>query len=690
METAQIRVGAHVHYRPLFRRFPHDVPDDMEYLIRRVTAAWINHLEPERANRQERVLACGHFINASMFDLDTFGACPICQRQDADLEIGFDDIAHAVEGRKTRVIGAVLPSELATFARVRLTNATALHPEEREIVTMLYSDPQWQATLPERIGFKENVAIVADALLEAKTPQEVQEALAHEVRSATDVLRIAAAIRESDPSLSTKQPIRLPHRARRMVLEMLEQQREPLRDMMRHRSWFLHLGKHLHAGAYGRRYPRTAAAFGILRNAARTVEKPGAPIERAMRAARKAPDGALALASELRAPGRGPGEFARRLDFMLRYAGDNAQAILDAFKEVVDGLETPMLLKVAALFRARAEPAPDRTANRLVAPKGNVAKMHVLPDTRKLIDPGWCLAVETQCRDALRRRFAKRPPLGEVWVDPRLRNIILPLDMRTGAKGAPTVGRGSRIAVDRTGVVRLFLWWKETPESGRVDVDLSSTAYDAEWKEKGEVDYITLRTAWGLHSGDIQSGSEGAAEFIEIDVANAIAHNVRYVQMVVISFTGQPFSSFTAHAGAMTRTQPNGKRLDPTTVETKFAIQAEAVSYIPAVFDLATHELVWTDLTMGGGARMRVGTRNDVLGASAEAVVLYGAQRPSVHDLVTLNVEARGSVASSATQGASTRRVTLEEVLADVAGTTGEWLDFEAAQDTGANASAGQ
>ena len=194
METAQIRVGAHVHYRPLFRRFPHDVPDDMEYLIRRVTAAWINHLEPERANRQERVLACGHFINASMFDLDAFGACPICQRQDAGLEIGFDDIAHAVEGRKTRVIGAVLPSELATFARVRLTNASALHPDEREIVTMLYSDPQWQAALPERIGFKENVAIVADALLEAKTPQEVQEALAHEVRSATDVLRIAAAI----------------------------------------------------------------------------------------------------------------------------------------------------------------------------------------------------------------------------------------------------------------------------------------------------------------------------------------------------------------------------------------------------------------------------------------------------------------------------------------------------------------
>ena len=204
-----------------------------------------------------------------------------------------------------------------------------------------------------------------------------------------------------------------------------------------------------------------------------------------MRAARKAPGGAVALASELRAPGRGPGEFARRLDFMLRYAGDNAQAILDAFKEVVDGLETPMLLKVAALFRARAEPAPNRTANRLVVPKGNV----------------------------------------------------------------------------------------------------------------------------------------------------------RYVQMVVISFTGQPFSSFTAHAGAMTRAQPNGKRLDPTTVETKFSVQGKAVSYIPVVFDLATHELVWTDLTMGGGARMRVGTRNDVLRASAEAVVFYGAQRPSVHDLVTCSRE---------------------------------------------------
>ena len=45
-----------------------------------------------------------------------------------------------------------------------------------------------------------------------------------------------------------------------------------------------------------------------------------------------------------------------------------------------------MLLKVAALFRARAEPAPDRTANRLVVPKGDVAKMHVLADIQHILD----------------------------------------------------------------------------------------------------------------------------------------------------------------------------------------------------------------------------------------------------------------------------------------------------------------
>ena len=675
LEGAREATGAHVRYRPLFRHFPDGVPDDLEYLVRRVVAAWTNHITPHLTNERQRVLACGHFVNEAMFDIAEFGACPICQRQDPTLEVGFDDVARPTEGTVVRIVAAVRPSEVRALAEAKLRIAAPLHPDARVIVEALYGATPWSRPVPEDVGLKENAAIALAARARAIGADALGPECAPHLRTATDVLRLAAALGASDPSLADKQPIRLDRAERRLVLAQLERLRDDGgREMMRRRPWFLHLARHLHVGAHAKRYPRTAALVDRLRNTPATLEKPGTALERAMDAARDAPQGALALGALLANGHYGPGEYARRLDFMLRNAHGEGAPIVERFAaDIAPALATERLLELRALFRARGAPEAG-PAQRLVSPKGGVAKMHVADDTRAPVDARWCAGVERACAKALKSRFAAGAPLGAVWVDPQLEGIVLGLDLRNAGEGRRALGRGSRVALEPAETTRLFLWWKESEGSGRVDVDLSAVAYDAKWAYAGHVDYTQLAAEWAVHSGDLQSAPAGAAEFIDIDRAVALRAGVRYILMSVISFTGQPFDAFTAHAGAMARNDTAGQRLDPTTVETKFAIEHEGVTHLPVVLDLEENALVWADLSMGGGRHMNVSRASERLAAATQAILRHGRERPTMHDLVALQVEARGTRVPDAARAHAAREVTLADVAADPGEATRTWL----------------
>ncbi|KAA2302138.1 cytoplasmic protein, partial [Clostridioides difficile] len=70
-----------------------------------------------------------------------------------------------------------------------------------------------------------------------------------------------------------------------------------------------------------------------------------------------------------------PGEFARRLDHLLRMTEDEAYVLL-AFGEVLEQVSTPVLLQVRQHFAQRNEPQDLR----VFFPKGNVAKAFAVPN----------------------------------------------------------------------------------------------------------------------------------------------------------------------------------------------------------------------------------------------------------------------------------------------------------------------
>ena len=78
------------------------------------------------------------------------------------------------------------------------------------------------------------------------------------------------------------------------------------------------------------------------------------------------------------------------------------------------------------------------------------------------------------CQDALVKRFASLPPLGRCFVDPALRDYIVPLAQRAASKSLRTLVRGSRLPLPDTRFIRLFLWWKNG--RARTDIDLSAAS----------------------------------------------------------------------------------------------------------------------------------------------------------------------------------------------------------------------
>ena len=127
-----------------------------------------------------------------------------------------------------------------------------------------------------------------------------------------------------------------------------------------------------------------------------------------------------------------PGEFARRFDFAIRVAGDDAAAIDDIVNSLVvlmPALATPVLLTLRNHLPKRRGPARVR----VYWPKGQVAKGVSSSDVRAdlpahAIEPT-VVAIETE----LLRRFSEKPSFNQCVIDEDLRNIPVPFNERTAS-----------------------------------------------------------------------------------------------------------------------------------------------------------------------------------------------------------------------------------------------------------------
>ena len=501
-------------------------------------------------------------------------------------------------------LGLATAQDLERIVADLIAQATPFSAQDRADLTALRD---FGPEAAPRVAVKENLAVLTVTFPDLD--------FSASYRTVTDVLRLAVAMAGGDVSLA--EPCRFPsfsRAQRRRLLGLLDavgqvqDSRDSAEEMARRCERWKRLARHLRPGDYARRFPRAAA---LLHQVASGDAEAGftSHLEEAL--ARRDVEGALRLLSTR------PGVFARRLNHLLRLCADEAtrERVVAGFARVAPEVSLPVLVRLWEYF---SSPGPDALPWRVVAIKAATGtKTALIPSTRR---PGPAdAAVVRAVEEALRQR--KR--LGRIAVDQGMyEGYTAPVGLHSASPGMRTAGRGTRLPLPEGETIRFFLHWRDLPEnpaeaSGpagpaaaegspdtRVDLDLSAFFVSEDFTRTEQIAYYNLRSTAAVHSGDLTSAPDGAAEFIDVTLAEALRQGWRYVVMTVHSFSHHQLSEVPeCWAGAMARgaDPQSGAVFEASTVMQRLDLVSPTFNATPFVIDLAERRLIWWDLPVGVG-----------------------------------------------------------------------------------------
>lgn len=465
------------------------------------------------------------------------------------------------------------------------------------------------------------------------------------IKTPTDIVRWLAMLSGGEISLKDVSQIRfksIPRSLRRTIMRTLNQKTSArdLQDLSRYSKVWKRLVRVLHHGEYKDTYPFAfeglqmvvddtlpptfAAKFDAHVAHFKSIDAPTLTYV----------DVLCSVVMEV------PGEFARRLNHLLTLVKtkENQKRVIQNFADVADKVSTTIMWQMLPLFENR-----NLDESRYIYPKGNVTRSQIVPMPSKAYSNKMADRVTDVIVESLMSRYGQLSSLGNVWVNPDLVNYAIPTGLRSASKAPNAISRGSRVPFSGVGTERFYVWWTESKDTGRLDVDLSAILYDEKFNVMDSVSYQRLRSELGVvHSGDFMQAPNGAAEYIDIDLERLLDRGVRYIAMAVQVYSGKSFANFECSAGLMDRTNPNaGKTFDIRTVERNFEISVDETSLIPMVLDLARKEIVWGDVASGtSNGLINVSSKQDAFSKISESIV--NKRYANLYQLLTFHAMARG------------------------------------------------
>lgn len=628
LQTLAKKRGGNVQYVPLFKNFPNDVPEENAYFLKRIVGYIGNLLDlfPDAV-----VLQNGVKVPKWLFNTAEFGADPITQMQSAELfEAAVKENAlkqgdsHVEWLDLTIAFDEDLEKNLQDYLK-RLVYSKASIKEELHGDLYRMLDFFGAANLDvDLVVFKETKSL----LMKYFWQKGDLETLSKFAQSATDVLRLFAAVTGTDVSLSDKVKFpKMSRKARKAILNILENSSTLSDDIKKYKGLWLEIGRYLHPAEYATQYPETAAVFDALRNG--KIETYNSKTEKLL--ALKELDTLLAhLESK-------PGVYGRKLHEVVRRFPDQLDKILASFEKNIAKIPLKNLLVLKPYFATINE-----EANRSVINKKG--KMIVLENNAfGALNNSHLEKITALIQKAILRQLSERESWEnkKVWIDASLSNYTLPLQQRKASDGIITVGKGSRIKVDFDKVLRLFVYWKEA--KSRTDLDLSVIEFDADFQYLGHVSYTRLAGEGIVHSGDIQSAPQGAAEFIDITLS-AVGEATKYLAIQVYRFAGDAFADMDCHAGWMLRTNTDASlaTFDIKTVANKFDLNGKGAYAIPLMVDIEKQEIISTDMYVNS-----LDFYNNVEGSLTDITAMcselakFTQTRPVLSDLAVAHANAR-------------------------------------------------
>ena len=500
---------------------------------------------------------------------------------------------------------------------------------------------------PNDIPFKENIPIYIGCLCDYKKIDKDYWILFENldiiklIKTPTDLLRIYVFLSSpyynyNDLSNQNVNFLSLNRRTRRAMISILDNMAKNnpniYDDLAKHEVLFKNMFRYLHIGEY-KKYANIWEVASNFRN------------DRYKTYYGKLDENILNQDSYIELLKQRPGEFVRRVDFMLRNKNFDCEKTLTVFEEVCKNVSSNnILFQLWAHFKNR-----DKYNYRIFCIKGIVNKYAQIEDTREKISDENIKKVLTIIEKCLILRYSKQEKFDKkVYLDESLKKYMIPISERNTSTiatgGVGKIVSGSRIKLDSENYkfLRLFTHWRnikdKDKEQERVDIDLSVEFIDENMTEIQSVSWHNMgggRKIDTFHSGDLVTAPwpNGANEFLDIDFIKAR----KYYKYAIISncvYTGQPFSEINdCYSGVMFMPEmaKKGKLFNPELVELKFYLkQKDVIQSIPFIIDLENLELIWVDVALNS----RIASKNLAIISVLKTSLM---ERMSIYDLFKLH-----------------------------------------------------
>ena len=558
--------GANVKHTIFYKNFP-DMEgfNDKEYAVRAI----LHYLTADIDNQG--------FMNQDLED----------KREVLEIHNDKYDIVHLLDEEEAI-------KKMGDLITARFEAKTAIPYSYHSLFKEFIQEYEWLVR-PNEIPFKENIAHYLSFHL--KDDKKIEEILRLSrlsfVHTPTDLLRVYAVISKGDVQLKRKVMfISLTRKVRRLFLSILNEMAatsfSTVEDLARHEFLWKRAFEKLHVGEYKSKYPYIFKDAQALRTGEYQTYY-------GKLASADNQDNLLHLLS-LR-----PGEFARRLDMLLRNKVYDSMKTLKAFALVADKVSTPVLYSLIEHFENR-----NQYPTRIFCIKGFYMKYMEIEENREDISDELKHKVIQMIKESLYKIYSKSPRLKNVYVEESLKNYALPINARNASKGYHTLTFGSRVKLEMEegNFLRFFTHWKNMPgkdERCRVDIDLSIELINEDFTNCISVAWHSMgngKKFSTFHSGDIVTAPKGASEFVDLDYIKARKYG-RYVVVNNSVYTGQNFCDIPeCFSGVMQMTSQgkSGEAFNPEFVKYKFDLtQKGANSIISFVLDLETLEMIWMD-----------------------------------------------------------------------------------------------
>ena len=445
------------------------------------------------------------------------------------------------------------------------------------------------------IPFKENIGHYFMLLESGRNDVKLSEVISKEtlifVKTTTDLLRVYAAVSKGDVTLRRNVKFRsLERSVRRMFLDILNDlaKKNPniFDDLARHEFLWKKAFEKLHVAEFKNRYPFIVDVATKFRNDEyQTFYSKLDSLE----------DNQVSYIKLLKTR---PGEFARRLDMLIRKDNYDLEYTLNEFRLIGNSISTTLLLQLWEFFK-----------NRCLYPTrifkinfDRSVKYKEIIDTRKELSQEVVDKVIKMIEEILIDIYSTYENKGKVYIDESVRAYCLPRNSRNGSAQNKTLTFGSKIKLDPSDYkfLRFFTHFKNSDEE-RIDIDLTLEFFDEEfaniftigWHDTTRCDELN-----SFYSGDVTSAPKGASEFVDLDYEKA-RKEARYAVVTNSAYTGQDFCDIPeCFSGVMFLNSKGkkGKIYNPEFIKYKFDLtQRGSNQNVAFAVDLKTMELIWID-----------------------------------------------------------------------------------------------